>query len=114
MRGPGRRVETRINTTALGETSLASAPTDGAHYEIDFISVLPSGGANTVGLFDGTAGSVKWSFPLDDNQAFTFDNGSGDYPITLGANNALILNLSAATQVDGFVHYRVVGGNDGM
>ena len=111
--GPGRRARARINTSSSGNTTLVAAATDGAFYEIDFIQIMPSGGANTVQLRDGST-TVVFSYPLDDNQAQTFDNASGDYPIVLSSNTAMVLNLSAATQVDGFVLYRVVGGADGM
>ena len=110
MRGPGRRAQVQINATTLGDNELVAASTIGAHYEIDFIQVLPSGGGQTVTLTDGTV--TVFSYPLDDNQAVSFDSGSGDYPIVLTSNSAMTLNLSAATQVDGFVLYRVVGGND--
>ena len=113
MRGPGRRARVRINTAVSGDNTLVAAATDGSLYEIDFIQVIPTGGANTVGLKDG-ASSTIYSYPLDDNQAQTFDNASGDYPIVFTTNTAMILNLSAGTQVDGYVLYRIVGGADGM
>lgn len=112
MRGPGRRARARINASTLGDNEIVAALSDGSHYEIDFYEILPSGGANTVGLLTGST-TIK-SYPLDDNQGVTFDNASGDYPIVCGTNEAINLNLSAATQVDGSVKYRVVGGSDGM
>lgn len=112
MRGPGRRARARINISTLGNNEIVAALSEGSHYEIDFVQLMPSGGANTVGLLTGS--TTIYSYPLDDNQGQSFDNTTGDYPIVCGTDEAININLSAATQVDGFILYRVVGGKDGM
>lgn len=108
MRLEGRRTRTRINVSSSGNTTIISAVSPGI-IEIDYISIVPSGGANTIGFIDGS--TTMFSFALDDNQGFTYENSSGDYPIVLSNNSAFVLNLSAASQVDGFVLYRVRGEN---
>lgn len=102
----GRKARVRINTASSGDNTLVSAISPGI-IEIDHITVIPTGGANTLGFLDGS--TTIFSLALDDNQAYVFDNSGGEYPITLSNNSALVLNLSAATQVDGFILYRVMG-----
>ena len=108
MINPGRKVRVRIDEATSGDRTIIAALGAGTIIEIDFFQVMPTGGANTVQWKDG-ASTVMFAYALDDNQAITFDNASGDYPIVLTANTAFILNLSASTQVSGFVLYRVVG-----
>lgn len=104
---PGRKARAEIDTASSGNNTIISAAGAGTHIEIDFLQVIPTGGANTLTFYDGS--TQMFAYALDDNQAQTFDNASGDYSIDLSDNQAFVLNLSAATQVSGFVIYRVVG-----
>lgn len=107
---PGRKARATIDTATSGENTIIAAPGAGAHIQIDHLTVLPSGGANTIDFRNGSgAGNSIVEFPFDDNQAWVFDNASGEYPITLSNNTAFIINLGSATQVDGLVLYRVIG-----
>ena len=103
-----RHARAEIDISAASANEIIAAPSSG-HIEIDFITILPSGGANTCTFSDGV--TQMWEMALDDNQAFTFDNGSGNYPIELSNATAFNITLSAATQASGFVLYRVVGEN---
>ena len=105
-RQDGRKARSEIDLSSSGDNTVISAPSSG-HIEIDHLNFLPSAGANTIILKDG---STQWvSYALDDSQGFTFDNTSGDNHIELSETSAFVMNLSAATQVSGFVLYRVVG-----
>jgi|TARA_R100000501_G_C2623958_1_gene117151 hypothetical protein len=94
-----------ISLTAAATTDLIAAPSAG-HIEIDHISLLPSGGANTITL---DFGADVLTYALDDSQAYTFDNASGDTPIVADEATAVTITLSSATVVTGLVLYRVIG-----
>ena len=96
-----------IDTSTLGDNTIIAAPSTG-HIEIDHISVMPTGGANTLIFKDGS--TQMFAYELDDNQGYAFDNANiNNNTIALSEGQALVLNLSAATQVSGFILYRVVG-----
>ncbi len=105
-RQEGRRARAEIDIASSGNNTIITAINPG-HIEIDHINLIPTGGANTVILRDGSTQIASYAF--DDNQGFAFDNASGDAPLTLSNNSAFVINLSAATQVSGFVLYRVLG-----
>lgn len=102
--------ETRVNlaisksTQAIAE--LIAAPGSGKRLAIDFIALNPSGGANTVTM----TGEATIAFVLNDNQPLTIENAIHD-PfgiIHCNDNQAFSLTLSAATQVEGFLSYRII------
>lgn len=107
MLNSGRKARAEIDTATSGDNAIIAAQGSGKTIEIDFFQVMPTGGAQTVSFKNGS--TQMFAYALDDNQAVTFDNASGDYPITLSNNTAFNLNLSASTQVSGFVLYRVLG-----
>lgn len=109
-----RKVRLEINTATSGDNEIIAAPTVG-HIEIDHIEIMPTGGANTMKLKLNGASSAAAANPMeqieyafDDNQAWVFDRTT---PSTIECfeAKALILNLSAATRVTGFVLARIVG-----
>lgn len=95
----------RINTATIGDNTIIAAPSKG-HIEIDHINILPSGGTNTITLKSGS--TTKVDYALDDNQALALDIPVQN-ELALAEAEALVLNLSAATLVTGFVLYRIVG-----
>lgn len=101
-----RKALARVNVATAGSNEIIAAQTSPAFIEIDHVTVLPSGGGQTLTFLDGA--TTLFSMTLDDNQAWVFDNASGDYPIVLSPASAFNISLSAATQVDGVVLYRVV------
>ena len=97
-----------INTSTLGVNEIIAAPGAGKRIAIDFIQILPSGGANTLQIRDGT--TVRVRYTMDDQQALTIENVI-QHPlgiIKMADNSAFNLNLSAATLVTGFVRYRLL------
>lgn len=109
-----RRGQADINTSTAGDNTIIAAPTKG-HIEIDHLEIMPTGGANTVIVKLAGAGSASgqnpmqsFTYAMDDNQAYVYDRTNENSMETTEAT-ALILNLSAATKVTGFVLYRVVG-----
>ena len=104
-----KRIPVAINTSTSGDNELIAAPGAGQYLAIDFILLHPNGGAQTLIL--KTASTERFRMVLDDNQPFTVENTIHDPEgiITCADNEAFNLNLSAATQVTGYVKYRIVG-----
>lgn len=100
----GRKGQARINLSTSGDNTVIAAPTSG-HIEIDHISILPSGGAQTITFKSGT--TTLFDFALDDQQGYTFDN-TNDNPIEIAEASAFVVNISASTVATGEVVYRVV------
>lgn len=98
-----------INTSTSGDNTIIADPGDGKHIAIDFITLNPDGGANTLIFKSGSTELTR--FVLNDNQPLTFENAIR-HPrgiITIADSQAFVLNLSASTSVTGFARYRIVG-----
>lgn len=95
-----------IDKSTATASELIAAPGAGKRLAIDFITVNPSGGANTVTL----TCNITIPLLLDDNQPFTFENSIHDPEGVLHCNDnqAFSLTLSAATRVTGYLLYRVI------
>lgn len=93
------------NTQAIAE--IVPAPGPGKRLAIDFITLNPSGGANNVTM----TFTIAPVFVLNDNQPLTFENTMHDPEGVLHCddNQAFSLTLSAATLVEGFLTYRIIG-----
>ena len=104
-----KRIPVAVDTSTSGDNELIAAPGAGQFLAIDFISLNPNGGGQTLILKSGS--TTRGSFVLDDNQPLTFENAIHDPEgiITCADNAAFNLNLSAATQVTGYIKYRIVG-----
>src|SRR3990167_4983940 len=102
-----KRIPLSVDTTTSGDNELIAAPGAGKHIRIDFISINPNGGGQT--LIAKSGSTERFRFVLDDNQPFTFENAMHDPDgiITCNDNEAFNLNLSAATQVTGYIKYRI-------
>jgi len=100
-----RRGQAMFSQATIATFNAIAAPTTG-HIEIDHMILMPTGGINNLTL---NFGSDSISFALDDNQALVFDNASGSYPLVCSSATAFKVSLSAATQVSGWILYRVVG-----
>jgi hypothetical protein len=94
-----------IDISTAASNSIITAPGAGKQIYIDFLTLNPSGGANTVTL----GGLISPVFLLDDNQPLTFENAihnpSGVFPCAV--NGAFTITLSAATRVTGYAIYRI-------
>lgn|SRR3990167_2128172 len=103
------RLSVAINSSTSGDNELVAAPGAGQFLAVDFLVLHPNGGAQT--LIVKSASTERFRLVLDDNQPFTFENAihSEKGVIWCAANEALNLNLSAATQVTGYLVYRIVG-----
>ena len=108
------RGHAEINTSTSGDNTIISAPTKG-HIEIDHMEIMPTGGANTVIIKLAGASSAanqspmeRYEYAFDDNQAYVYDRTTVN-GLECTEATALIVNLSAATKVTGFVAYRIVG-----
>lgn len=103
------RLSVAINTSTSGDNTIISAPGAGHYLAIDFLALNPNGGGQTLVVNSGT--TERFRLVLDDNQPYTFENAIHDPSgiITCGDNESFVINLSAATQVTGYVKYRIVG-----
>ncbi len=109
-----KKGQAEINTSTSGDNIIVPAPSLG-HIEIDHLEVMPTGGANTVIIKLAGAGSVvnqspmqRFEYSFNDNQAYVYDKTTPN-SLKLTEATALIINLSAATVVTGFISYRIVG-----
>lgn len=105
---PERRYQVAISKSTQAIEALVAAPGAGKRIAIDFITLNPSGGANTVTL----TGTIAPAFVLNDNQPLTFENTIQDPEGILHCddNGAFSLTLGSATLVEGFLTYRIIGG----
>ena len=103
-----KRIALAVNTSTSGDNELIVAPGAGAFIAIDFISLNPNGGGQTLIAKNGS--TELFRLVLDDNQPFTFENAIQDPEglLTCSDNAAFNLNLSAATQVTGYIKYRII------
>lgn len=102
-----KRIQLGVNTSTTGDNALIPAQGEGTNIYIDFILLHPSGGGQTLIL--KSASDEIFRMVLDDNQPFTVENTIHDPEgiIMCGDNEAFNLNLSAATQVTGYIKYRI-------
>ena len=92
------------NTVAI--EAIVAAPGAGRRLAIDFVTLNPSGGANSVSM----TGTIAPVFVLNDNQPLTFENTIHNPTgiFLCDVNQAFSLTLSAATLVEGYVIYRIM------
>lgn len=97
-----------ISISSSGDNTIISAPASG-YIVIDHINFIPTTAVN-IQMKDGTT-NYGGAYPLDAKQAFVLENamGSDKGVITLTPATAFVINLSGATQVSGFIRYRVTG-----
>jgi len=100
----GTCAEAVIDTTTSGDNTIVSG-TAGQTIRVYKIITFANS-ANDLTLKDGASTKLMGVINLASNTGWVFDNdSSGHCPFTLTAGNALVLNLSAATQVSGRVWY---------
>ena len=100
-----------VSVSTSGDTTIISDPGDGKQIAIDFITLNPDGGAQTIGFKNCVPGGTTISFILNDNQPLTFENAIR-HPrgiLTVNDSAAFVLNLSASQSVTGFIRYRILG-----
>lgn len=99
-----------IDTNTQNENTIAAAPGAGKAIRVHSYRLVGDNGstANTATWLDGTGGAVKETIPLLANTGIVAVASRPDYLFQLGANKALILNLSAAQRARGGVTYSVV------
>jgi len=98
-----------IDISTSGDNTIIAAPTGTSVYiAIDHINLIPEE-AVAMQIKDGET-SYGGAYDFTSNQGFVLENTvqCQDGIITLSANSALVLNLSAAVQVSGFVRYRII------
>lgn len=102
-----RRYQLPIQKDTQAIVDIIPAPGVGKTIAIDFISLNPSGGANTITM----TGDIAVVYVLNDNQPLTLENAIQDPEglLRCAPNTAWKLTLGAATQVEGFVSYRILG-----
>lgn len=96
-----------ISHNSTDAATIIAAPGAGKRLAIDFLTLNPSGGANSITLGFG----ISPVFVLNDNQPLTFENAIHDPEgiMSFDDNQAFTIDLSAATLVEGFVRYRIIG-----
>lgn len=96
-----------INKDTTANVAIIAAPGAGKRIAIDYLILNPSGGANIITL----TGSVAVPFSRNDNQELELSNDIHNPTgiFLLNDNQAFSLSLSAATQVEGYVLYRIIG-----
>ena|SRR3990167_3710879 len=96
-----------INRASEGNAASIAAPGAGSRIAIDYLVVHPSGGANIITL----NGSISVPFSLNDNETLQLENSIhtplGIFPCD--DNQAFTVVQNLATQVEGYVLYRIVG-----
>jgi len=97
-----------ISISTSGDNTIISAPASG-YIAIDHINFIPTTAVN-VQMKDGST-AYGGAYPLDAKQAFVLENAmrSEKGVITLTPKTAFVINLSGATQVSGFIRYRIIG-----
>lgn len=103
-----RLLKADINISTATTTEVIAAPGAGKFLAIDFIAAQTDA-ANDVTIKDGST-TYGGAYNLTAGGGLTFENTikNKDGIITLTANTALNITTSAATQLSGFVRYRVV------
>ena len=95
-----------INKDTTTNNAIIAAPGAGARIAVDYLILNPSGGANVITL----TGSIALGFSRNDNQELILENSinapKGIFPCN--PNQALSLGLSANTQVEGYILYRIL------
>ncbi len=97
-----------INCAASGNNTLIAAPSAG-RIAVDHINFMPTA-ATVITLVRGADTAMSGPYDVDGKQAFVLENVNGDYNGVLecGLAEAFILNSTVATQISGFVNYRIV------
>lgn len=101
-------IKADISASASGDNTIISAPAGTSEtLVIDHINLIPDGAVS----LQIKSGETNYGglYSLTANQGFILENVIGDENgiIKCGANEAFILNLSAAVQISGFVKYRI-------
>lgn len=96
-----------INTSVAGDNTLAAAP--GAGLKIKVVSyALVCGGSVSAKFTSGAAGAnLTGPMPFAANTGIALAASTGSHLFEVATNTALVLNLSAATQVSGHYSYFV-------
>ena len=104
-----KSLKAEINISSSGDNTIITAPPAGSYLAIDFISLLPTI-AVTVQFKSGTT-AYGGPLPLDAKQALTWENATENEHgvLTMGVNNAFVINLDSAVQVGGIIRYRLIG-----
>ena len=102
-----KRISVAINTSTSGDNEIIAAPGAGKQLYIDYLQLNPNGGGQTLIIKSASTEKCRWV--LDDNQALTMEDSIHDPEgvITCAVNEAFNVNLSASTQVTGYVKYRI-------
>lgn len=102
-----KRLPLPVNVAESGDNELIAAPGEGKFIHIDYLQLNPNGGGQTLIFKSGSTERLR--FVVDDNQPITMENAIHDPEgiITCAVNEAFNLNLSAATQVTGYIKYRI-------
>lgn len=102
-----------INISAAGDNTVIVGPTENSscYIAIDHINMVPASAVNVQLKDGGTA--YGGAYPLAQNQGFVIENAMENEHgiITLSPNQPLVINLSSAVQVSGFIRYRILGSN---
>jgi hypothetical protein len=102
------RVPVLINKSTQAIEPIIPHPGEGKRIAIDYLVLNPSGGNNIVTL----TGKIAVPFGLNDNQNIKLSNdihsSEGIFP--MNNDQAFSLTLGSATQVEGYVLYRIING----
>ncbi len=97
-----------ISAAAAGDNTLISPP--GQPLEIMELVLLNNVGAQTIILKDGALVPLVQMTSAAAGAGYFFGFAANNQPhFRVSAGNALVLNLSVGSQVDGFVKYRIAG-----
>ncbi len=101
-----------INLNTSGDNTVIAAPGVGRQICIDHLNLKLDTNANTIQLKDGST-AYGGAYPLVASEGMIIENTIKNQNgiITLSANSAFKINLSASHQVSGFVRYRIQEAN---
>lgn len=101
-------LKANISIATSGDNTIISAPGAGKRICIDHLNLKLAATAQTLQLKDGST-AYGGAYPLAASEGLVVENGikNKNGIITLSANSAFVINLSASAQVSGFVRYRI-------
>lgn len=103
-----RQESVAISFSASGDNTIIAAPSAG-RLAIDFVSFMPTAASN-ITLIKGST-NITGAYPLDAKQTLTYENTIQNREGILGKfvnGQAFKINSSVATQISGYVLYRVI------
>lgn len=98
-----------INISGTGNQQIIAAPGTGKRIRIDHINLMNTAACNLYWADGSSAFASMGAYSLAGHQGIILENVTHDEKgiMELGDNNAFNINSDTATQISGFVKYRI-------